>query len=503
MEEHILTEVEGGLTAGPTPRHAPVSFGLQGRLVVAFLSLLTLSLEASGYLYTSQTHFRLTTLLGEQAKQIAWGLTIISQESLVDAKQEELRQLGEEMIRTRNTLFVIFYDANFKPLAVAHRDPEFHISTDLPPAPMELMQAHPHSSQLLGDYVEVCAPVIGPAPSAGQIVGHRRILGYVTVGVSQAAEAAQLARINWLAGATAAGVVLASFPLVLLLIHCIIKPIRQLEVAANKIAAGSYETQVDIQRSDVIGTLARAFNNMARTIKRQQDDLAAANQQLEQKVRQRTAQLSASNEENESLSVELEQALQEVKFKNALLEEKNEQLQELAATDPLTGLYNRRHFGHVLEQLFAESSRYDADLACVMMDLDGYKSINDEFGHAVGDQLLVIAGKAIRATMRKMDVAARYGGDEFVLLLPRADGAEAATVAERLRQEFNQAAAAILGRKQGVTMSVGIASLQSGRPAGPEQLVVLADSALYQAKAAGRDRVVINGRPTAAAAWDI
>ena len=74
----------------------------------------------------------------------------------------------------------------------------------------------------------------------------------------------------------------------------------------------------------------------------------------------------------------------------------------------------------MLEQLFAEAQRYDKDLACVMIDLDGYKQLNDTMGHQVGDQLLVMAGKVISANMRRMDVAARYGGDEFVLLLPQA-----------------------------------------------------------------------------------
>ena len=93
-------------------------------------------------------------------------------------------------------------------------------------------------------------------------------------------------------------------------------------------------------------------------------------------------------------------------------------VEEVAATDPLTSLYNRRHFGKVFEQLFAEAQRYSSDLTCVMIDLDGYKQLNDTFGHQTGDQLLVVAARAINSNLRKMDVAARYGGDEFVLLLP-------------------------------------------------------------------------------------
>jgi diguanylate cyclase (GGDEF)-like protein len=172
------------------------------------------------------------------------------------------------------------------------------------------------------------------------------------------------------------------------------------------------------------------------------------------------------------------------------LEQKNTQLEHMAATDPLTGLYNRRHFGNVLEQSFAEAMRYESDLSCVMIDLDGYKQFNDAFGHQMGDQLLVIVGKGICANLRQMDMAARYGGDEFVLLLPRASDEEAAVVAERIRRQFIEASGNMLNGQSRVTMSIGIASVATCRPAGPEQLVAQADAALYQAKEAGRNRVV-------------
>ncbi len=197
--------------------------------------------------------------------------------------------------------------------------------------------------------------------------------------------------------------------------------------------------------------------------------------------------------ENEMLRVELERALQDVRDKNSQLEQSLKRVEELAATDPLTGLYNRRHFGRVLEQLFAEGERFDSDLAAVMIDLDDYKRLNDSFGHAIGDQLLVLAGRVISATMRKMDVAARYGGDEFVLLLPHAGAIDAALVAQRIAEEYCTASAQVLKREKGVTMSIGIASRSEGRPAGGDQLVVLADAALYRAKAAGRNRAVLSG----------
>src|SRR6185436_8490569 len=129
----------------------------------------------------------------------------------------------------------------------------------------------------------------------------------------------------------------------------------------------------------------------------------------------------------------LEQALLDLSDKNSKLEASLRRVEQMAATDPLTGLYNRRHFGKVLEQLFAETQRYEKDLSCVMIDLDGYKQLNDTHGHQLGDQLLVMAGKVISANLRRMDVAARYGGDEFVLLLPQASTEEASHAAARIR----------------------------------------------------------------------
>lgn len=196
--------------------------------------------------------------------------------------------------------------------------------------------------------------------------------------------------------------------------------------------------------------------------------------------------------DNQRLQSELQRALHEVQEKNQQLENSLKRVEEVAATDPLTGLYNRRHFGKVVEQLFSESQRYDTDLSCVMIDLDGYKQLNDTYGHQVGDQLLIVAGKVISANMRKMDIAARYGGDEFILLLPRAGGDEAAKVVTRIRDEFRQASAIVLRRNEGVSMSVGVGSGKIDFPSSSEQLIAAADAALYRAKEAGRNRIVVS-----------
>lgn len=202
-------------------------------------------------------------------------------------------------------------------------------------------------------------------------------------------------------------------------------------------------------------------------------------------VIQKNLTVARVKREKEELQKQLEQ-------KNAELQSALKQVEEMAATDPLTGLYNRRHFSKVLDQLFAEAERMCSDVACVMIDLDGYKQLNDSFGHQVGDRLLMLAGKVISANMRRMDVAARYGGDEFVLLLPHAGRNDAAGVAQRIREEYRQATSVLLNREAGVTMSIGVASVRGNGVTHADQLVSFADAALYRAKDAGRNRISLS-----------
>src|SRR5439155_3897172 len=117
------------------------------------------------------------------------------------------------------------------------------------------------------------------------------------------------------------------------------------------------------------------------------------------------------------------------------------------------------------------------------------KLLNDTHGHQVGDQLLIAAGKVIGANMRRMDVAARYGGDEFVLLLPHASAEDAAVVAQRIINDFAVAAQTTMRRPCAVTMSVGVSSIKKNHPSGADQLIALADAALYKAKQGGRNRI--------------
>ncbi|HUT01640.1 MAG TPA: diguanylate cyclase [Phycisphaerae bacterium] len=197
--------------------------------------------------------------------------------------------------------------------------------------------------------------------------------------------------------------------------------------------------------------------------------------------------------ENERLRAQLEAMLVELQRKNSQLEQSLEQVRTLAATDHLTGLANRRWFAAELDRRFAEAVRYGDDLTCCMCDLDHYKQLNDALGHQVGDDVLVLAAGVIGGILRRSDLAARYGGDEFVLLLSQTGCQEALVVGDRLRRELARRLAGLPRPAQAVTVSMGIASLRADRPGSADALISQADRALYAAKSAGRDRIVLHG----------
>jgi len=196
--------------------------------------------------------------------------------------------------------------------------------------------------------------------------------------------------------------------------------------------------------------------------------------------------------ENERLRRRLEAVLLKLRRKNVELRDSNRQLETLAATDHLTKLANRRRFAEIIERCFSEAVRYGFDLACCMCDLDHYKQLNDALGHQVGDEALVAAAEVIRSSLRSTDVAARYGGDEFVLLFPHASLEDALVVSERIRSEVAMRTRRCTGSQRRVSMSMGLASLEAHRPSSADELISIADRALYAAKAQGRDRIVVS-----------
>lgn len=172
------------------------------------------------------------------------------------------------------------------------------------------------------------------------------------------------------------------------------------------------------------------------------------------------------------------------------LEKGIKRLDHLARFDPLTGLANRRHFDRFLAQTWARAQRGSEPVAVLLIDVDHFKAYNDRHGHVEGDACLQGLAKTLKDLLRQpKDLIARFGGEEFVVLLPKADLATALAAAERVREG--------VARHLGVTVSIGVASVSANAPgASSAGLIAAADQALYQAKSQGRDRSQAYSAPT-------
>ena len=174
------------------------------------------------------------------------------------------------------------------------------------------------------------------------------------------------------------------------------------------------------------------------------------------------------------------------------------QLQEQASRDPLTGLFNRRHLDNLLAQELAECRQTGAELTLVMIDIDRFKAVNDNFGHLAGDKMIRAVAALLLRHAREADLACRFGGEEFLLILPRTPLAVALRRSEALRKEFAAMRVAFEGRDMRTTLSFGIAGFPD-HGSEPTPLLQMADKALYAAKLQGRNCIVNAGQLAEAA----
>lgn len=173
------------------------------------------------------------------------------------------------------------------------------------------------------------------------------------------------------------------------------------------------------------------------------------------------------------------------------VEQARQQAQALAWRDELTGLYNRRRLGELVQREVALSVRNGLPLAAVLMDMDDFKLVNDRHGHAVGDLLLAEVARVTMATVRSTDLVARWGGEEFALVLPATGAEEAQQLLQRVMNELRGLRILLPGQGElRCTASLGLAVLAAGDE-NFQRLIDRADHAMYLAKAAGKDRVVL------------
>jgi diguanylate cyclase (GGDEF)-like protein len=187
-------------------------------------------------------------------------------------------------------------------------------------------------------------------------------------------------------------------------------------------------------------------------------------------------------------NVELAKANEELRRLQERLEEKNRELHRITIEDSLTGLRNRRYVADQLPQEIKRAKRHGRPLCVAMCDIDHFKSVNDDYSHAFGDDVLRRIAKVFLSTARESDTVSRYGGEEFLVILPDTDLAGAEVLAERIRAAVSELVFGEVAPGLRVSMSIGIAQLTPGRD--ERELLAEADARLYEAKRSGRNRIV-------------
>lgn len=249
--------------------------------------------------------------------------------------------------------------------------------------------------------------------------------------------------------------------------------LRHITWQTKMIASGDFT-----QRVDFMGEFSEAFNAM----------VVQLDQTLQELVRKKT-ELSQTNDN----------LLKEITIRKqteAALRKSKEELRLLAITDALTGLYNRGHFNGLAEEEIGRALRYSRPLSVMLFDIDFFKKVNDTFGHINGDKVLQMVARNAKETIRASDRAARYGGEEFVVLLPETSARQAAEVAERLRRQIEITPVQTENGPITITASFGISEFVEKTQEKPlesiqSEFVAQADQALYAAKDAGRNRVIV------------
>ncbi len=225
----------------------------------------------------------------------------------------------------------------------------------------------------------------------------------------------------------------------------------------------------------------RYFNLKIKTSKSVQEILQEAN-----------IRLSLINLDYDQMNKQLIEAKIHLENLTKELEEKNKILDNLANIDGLTGVYNHRYFQTVLDQEISRSLRYNTSISILMIDIDHFKRINDDFGHQVGDFVLREFSKIIQDNLRKYDILARYGGEEFVVILPESTAEQALIVAEKLRSVVEQTSIQDNREKYQLTASFGVSTCfpATEDSFNKNTLINQADQALYEAKDKGRNQVM-------------
>jgi diguanylate cyclase (GGDEF)-like protein len=444
-----------------TPLKAPtVRFGLLPKLNLLAIGLVVVSAIAVAALLIRQQG------IDEQARLETAGTTIAAMlaeragSALVAGDTSSLGQMMQGLAMDRDIAYVVVLDGNKKPI-YAHAFSAIQVPAMKASEPQTGSIARSLHEVDGHRYLELIAPIAtAPAPP-GSALADPLPQGFIRLGMSfdrsQAQTRADLVGVF----SVVAAVMGIAILLTLLLHRRLVAPMYQLMRAARSVGSGKFSLRVPAKSQDELGLLSHSFNHMIDRLSESKAEEATYRRTLEEKVAQRTKELEIATA----------------------------QAYKLAQHDILTGLPNRSLLNQRLRQIVAQATRDGHQVACLFLDFDHFKRINDTLGHDAGDQLLRSVVQRLTNAVRESDTVARLGGDEFVIVLPGLDPEKATfeimSVLGRIRESF-LAAFRLGDQTPTLTCSIGVSiyPLDAGDPDG---LIKLADTAMYAAKEAGRN----------------
>jgi len=458
----------------------PARVGLLTKLNLLTVSLIFLTAIAiSGY-YVARQWYGEDEDLRVRGTTIVAMLSAISEYGLYPANRAQVDGILDDLAGAGDIAYVSLLDAERTPLAERRYTASLHDAV-LPalgepaalPKPGKTMAA---DILIQGQrYIEVVAPVMGATVGAAGVRGENGVAGQATRPAAAARTPVGYVRLGMLSGRTAqqfrahlvgaltlVGLILmATIGATLVLTRRLVAPMHQLMRAARAVGSGKLDVHVPARSSDELGLLTHTFNHMIRRLAESQGEVASYQRTLEDKVAKRTKEL-------------------EIATAHAY---------KLAQHDILTGLPNRSLLNQQLGHVLAQGKRDANHVACLFLDFDHFKRINDTLGHDAGDLLLQAIAQRLSGAVRDSDILARLGGDEFVVILPGLDPAHATfetmTVLSRIRESF-LTPFQLSDQMPTLTCSIGVSMFPLDAE-DPVTLIKQADTAMYAAKEAGRN----------------
>ena len=449
----------------------PVRVGLLTKVNLLTVGVIVLTAAATSSFYLARLWSSEDEDLRARGTTIVTMLAAISERGFYPANDTHTERILDSLATDADLAYVSVQDARQNTL-MERRFGTALGTGPLPPLPAPELLPAPGTTRIIDltirgrRYVELIAPAgeartVARARGASPAPDTRHPVVYVRIGMVSGRTAENF-RMQLMGMLTVVSLVLlAAIGVTLAFTRRMISPMRKLMRAAKAVGSGNLDVQVPVRSSDELGLLTHTFNNMTQRLAQAQGEVASYQRTLEEKVAQRTNELEIASAE----------------------------AYRLAQHDILTGLPNRSLLNQQLAQVLAQARRDGHHVACLFLDFDHFKRINDTLGHDAGDLLLQMIAERLSGAVRESDILARLGGDEFVVILPGLDPAhvtfETMTVLSRIRESL-LAPFKLADQMPTLTCSVGV-SMYPIDAEDPVNLIKQADTAMYAAKEAGRN----------------